>query len=423
MSYNFHLLFYLKRPKNFIKGNMMPIYLRITVKGKHSEYSVGREIIPSFWSPLKGKGTGLREEIRELNDYLDTLASKVRRFHASLVEKEDEVTAVVLRDHLTGKHTSNHTLLRVYQKHNDNMEKLIGKGYSYATFQTYQSSIRHVKQFLQLKYEVQDINIKKVDFKFITDYELFLRIDRGNNAMSARKYIVHLKKIMLYCLGAGWIVGNPFLNYRNTAKAKARTFLNMEELDRIKNREFPLERLNIVRDIFIFSCYTGLSYIDVKQLRLDQITKGDDGNLWIFIKRQKTETPCHIPLLDEAKVILDRYKNHRICRWRKVALPVLTNQRMNGYLKEIADLCTITKVLTYHLARHTFATTITLSNGVPIETVSQMLGHNSLKTTQHYAKVIDTKVSTEMSALQEKLLDRDKKEEDTGDMKVMKLFR
>ncbi|WP_231426978.1 site-specific integrase [Pedobacter sp. Leaf250] len=331
MSYNFHLLFYLKRPKNFIKGEMMPIYLRITVKGKHSEYSVGREIVPSFWSALKGKGTGLREEIRELNDYLDTLASKVRRFHTSLVEKEDEVTAVILRDHLTGKNTSNHSLLRVYQKHNDNMEKLIGKGYSYSTFQTYQSSIRHVKQFLQLKYEVQDINIKKVDFKFITDYELFLRIDRGNNAMSARKYIVHLKKIMLYCLGAGWIVGNPFLNYRNTAKAKARTFLNMEELDRIKNREFPLERLSIVRDIFIFSCYTGFFYIDVKQLRSDQITEGDDGNLWIFIKRQKTETPCHIPLLDEAKVILDRYKNHRICRRRKVALPVLTNQRMNGY--------------------------------------------------------------------------------------------
>ncbi|MDY0905140.1 phage integrase SAM-like domain and Arm DNA-binding domain-containing protein [Pedobacter sp. CFBP9032] len=242
MSYNFHLLFYLKRPKNLIKGEMMPIYLRITVKGKHSEYSVGREIIPSFWSALKGKGTGLREEIRELNDYLDTLASKVRRFHTSLVEKEDEVTAVVLRDHLTGKNTSNHSLLRLYQKHIDNMEKLIGKGYSNSTFQTYQSSIRHVKQFLQLKYEVQDINVKKVDFKFITDYELFLRIDRGNNAMSARKYIVHLKKIMLYCLGAGLIVGNPFLNYRNTAKAKARTFLNIEELDRIKNREFPLER-------------------------------------------------------------------------------------------------------------------------------------------------------------------------------------
>ncbi|MFD2285020.1 site-specific integrase [Pedobacter petrophilus] len=413
----------MKRSKKLLKGEVMPIYLRITVNGKHSEYSVGREIIPTYWSTIKGRGIGQKDEIKELNDYLDTLASKVCRFHTALIEKEEEVTTLVLRDHLTGKNSSNYTLLKIYQKHNDNLEKLIGKGYSYSTFQSYQSSIRHVKQFLQLKYEVQDINIKKVDFKFITDYELFLRIDRGNNAMSARKYIVHLKKIMLYCLGAGWIVGNPFLNYRNTAKAKARTFLNMEELNRIKNREFPLERLNIVRDIFIFSCYTGLSYIDVKQLRLDQISKGDDGNLWIFIKRQKTETPCHIPLLDEAKVILDRYKNHRICRWRKVALPMLTNQRMNGYLKEIADLCTITKVLTYHLARHTFATTITLSNGVPIETVSQMLGHNSLKTTQHYAKVIDTKVSTEMSALQEKLLERNKDEEDTGDVKVMKLFR
>lgn len=202
-----------------------------------------------------------------------------------------------------------------------------------------------------------------------------------------------------------------------------RTFLNMEELERIKNREFSRKRLNVVRDIFIFSCYTGLSYIDVKLLRLDKISRGDDGNLWIFIKRQKTETACHIPLLDEAKVILDRYRNHWICRWRKTALPVLTNQRMNSYLKEIADHCAITKVLTYHLARHTFATTITLSNGVPIETVLQMLGHNSLKTTQHYAKVVDWKVGTEMSALQYKLLEWNKQENDGDGVKVMKLFR
>jgi len=231
MSYNFHLFFYLKRPKDFTKGEMLPIYLRITVKGKHSEYSVGREIIPTFWSTIKGRGTGLREEIRELNDYLDTLASKVRRFHTALVEKDDEVTAVVLRDHLTGKNSSsNHTLLKVYKKHNDNTEKLIGNGYSYGTYQSYQSSIRHIKEFLQIKYQVMDIHIKKVDFKFITDYELYLRIERGCNPMSARKYIVHLKKIILYCLGNGWIVGNPFINYHNTAKAKPRTFLNMEEL-------------------------------------------------------------------------------------------------------------------------------------------------------------------------------------------------
>ncbi|WP_316828745.1 site-specific integrase [Pedobacter miscanthi] len=423
MGYNFHLLFYLKKPRNYLKDGLIPIYLRITVKGKHAEYSVGRAILPIFWSSLKGRASGQREEVRELNDYLDTLASKVRRFHASLVEKAEEVTAVVLRDHLSGRNSSNHTLLKVYQNHNDNVEKLIGNGYRYGTFQAYQSSMSRVREFIQKKYGLLDINIKKVDFKFITDYELYLRIERKNSPMSARKYMVHLKKIILYCLGNGWIAGNPFINYRSTAKAKPRTFLNMEEMERIKNREFSRKRLNVVRDIFIFSCYTGLSYTDVKQLRLDQISRGDDGNLWIFIKRQKTETPCHIPLLDEAKVILDRYRNHWICRWRKTALPVLTNQRMNSYLKEIADQCAITKVLTYHLARHTFATTITLSNGVPIETVSQMLGHNSLKTTQHYAKVIDTKVSTEMSALQEKLLERNKEEEDADGMKVMKLFR
>jgi site-specific recombinase XerD len=181
-----------------------------------------------------------------------------------------------------------------------------------------------------------------------------------------------------------------------------RQALTQAELDRIKNKVFPADRLNFVRDIFLFSCYTGLAYADAKKLKRSEIAPGVDGSLWIFTNRQKTDTSSRIPLLPSALAIIEKYKNNRTCRDFGFALPDLTNQKMNAYLKEIADCCGITKNLTFNIARHTFATTITLSNGVPIESVSKMLGHRNLKTTQHYAKVLDKKVRDDMRILQGK---------------------
>ena len=220
--------------------------------------------------------------------------------------------------------------------------------------------------------------------------------------MSAAKYIKHLKKIVNNCIANSWLPHNPFINFKSTAKAKERTYLTQVELDAIANKRFDMDRLRQVRDIFVFSCYTGLSYADVKKLKRSEIATGLDGEQWIFTSRQKTDTSSRIPLLPIVLKIISDYQDDPQGDCNGLVLPVLSNQKMNAYLKEIADVCGIAKYLTFHLARHTFATTVTLSNNVPIETVSKMLGHTNIKTTQHYAKILDLKVSRDMALLKDK---------------------
>jgi site-specific recombinase XerD len=205
------------------------------------------------------------------------------------------------------------------------------------------------------------------------------------------------------CVRKGWLKSDPFIELRLIKDDVIRVALTKEELNTIANKTFITERLNNVRDIFLFSCYTGLAYVDISNLRRSQIIKGIDDIPWINIQRQKTGTPSRLPLLPVALEIMNKYKDHPKCIDKGHVLPVLTNQKMNAYLKEIADICGITTNLTFNIARHTFATTITLNNGVPIETVSKMLGHKSLQQTQHYAKILDSKVSEDMNILKSKL--------------------
>jgi site-specific recombinase XerD len=212
-----------------------------------------------------------------------------------------------------------------------------------------------------------------------------------------------MRKIVNYCLKSGWLQKDPFFGYKMAQKEVVRQYLTETELKTLADKKFVIDRLSQVRDVFLFSCYTGLAFIDVFQLTSDNIGIGVDGNQWIFTSRQKTDTPSRIPLLPQAKAIIEKYKDHPKCINENKLLPILSNQKMNAYLKEIADMCEINKPLTFHIARHTFATTVTLSNGVPIETVSKMLGHRSIKITQHYAKILDKKVSEDMLVLKAKL--------------------
>ncbi len=217
------------------------------------------------------------------------------------------------------------------------------------------------------------------------------------------KYLGNFKKIVIKCIRSGWLTKDPFDNFKMTKREVERTALFKEELEVISNKIFSTDRLTQVRDIFLFCCFTGLAYADVKKLKRSEIAVGIDGGKWIFTNRQKTETSSRIPLLPTTLEIIDKYKDHPQCIHQDRVLPVLTNQKMNAYLKEIADVCGIKKTFTFHIARHTFATTVTVSNGVQIETVSKMLGHKNLKTTQHYAKILDRKVSDDMEILREKL--------------------
>jgi len=402
MNTTFGLLFYLKKSKVNSTGNA-PIYLRITVEGKRSEISTKRSVNPKHWSSEANKAVGRSQDIRELNAYLDILTSKVYQNYKLLIEDNREVTAETLKNKVLGIDEKERTLLSVFKAHNDQVEKLLGKEFSPGTLERYKTAYKHLENFMQFQYKISDIPLKKINHEFITDLEFYLKTERDCSHNTTIKYIKNFKKIVRIAMAKKWIKYDPFANYKVTLKEVKRDFLSKEEMDRLINKHFHNERLDRVRDIFVFCCYTGLAYIDIKQLSQDQLIKGIDGELWVKTNRQKTESRSHIPLLDIPLQIIKKYKNHPEVVTKKVVLPVLSNQKSNAYLKEIADLCQINKNLTTHLARHTFATTITLSNNVPIESVSKMLGHKSIKTTQHYAKILDTKVSADMNNLRTKM--------------------
>ena len=401
MKTTFSLLFYLKRPKNYENGPM-PIYLRITVNGKRAETTSGRECLPAHWNSKLGRFRGTKEEIKSFNAYLDNLQSQVYEAHKTLTEAGVLITADLLKNKLLGKTEKSRTLIDVFKDHNKKVAALVGNEYAAGTCTRYETSLRHTLSFMEWKYQVADIDVKAVDHDFISNYEFYLRSEKKCANNSAVKYIKNFKKIIRICLASGWLEKDPFVNYKAKVKQVDRIFLNAEQIRQITEKTFDTDRLNQVRDIFLFCCFTGLAYADVQKLKHSEIIKGADEEMWIVTKRLKTDTPTKVPLLPAALTILEKYSNDPVCNIKGKALPVSTNQKMNAYLKEIAGVCGINKDLTFHTARHTFATTVTLSNGVPIETVSKMLGHTNIKTTQHYAKILDMKVSKDMALLKEK---------------------
>lgn len=406
MNQSFNLLFYVKKAKINSQGEA-PIYLRITIDGKVSEISTKRCVKPAQWNSKGQKVTGNTESVKSLNFYLKTFEQKVYDGYHLLMKENSFITTENLKNELLGTEVKKRMLITIFEDHNNRMEKLVGKEFAKGTLGRYQTCISHTKEFLKWKFNTSDIDIKKIDYAFLNDFEFYLRTEKDCNNNSAVKYLKNFGKIIRICLANGWLDKDPYLNYHSKFNEVTRVFLNENELQTLINKDFKNERLSLVRDIFLFSCYTGLAYIDTQTLTHENINLGLDGNKWIFTKRQKTKTTSNIPLLPQAERIIEKYKDHKTCLNSGKLLPVLSNQKMNAYLKEIADLCGINKELTYHIARHTFATTITLSNGVSIESVSKMLGHKNIKTTQHYAKILDQKVSADMTDLKTKLLQKE----------------
>jgi len=402
MNKTFNLLFFIKKNKIRTNGTA-PIYLRITIDGKAVDIAAKRYIDPQKWDTKGHKALGNTQEAKILNLYLKTLEQQVYDYHYQLLKEENDVTAVGLKSKLLGTDVSTRMLIPIFQDHNDKVEALVGQDFAPGTLERYKTSLKHTQEFLNWKYKTSDIDITKIDHAFIMDYDFWLRNVRKCANNTAVKYIKNFKKIIRLCMANGWLTKDPFLGYKAKLKVVERPYLSKEEIQMIYEKEFVSERLNQIRDIFLFSCYTGLAYVDVRQLSKSNINIGIDGAQWIFTHRQKTNTSIRVPLLPLAQELVLKYENHPQCVNSDVLFPVLSNQKMNSYLKEIASVCGINKELTFHIARHTFATTVTLSNGVPIESVSKMLGHTNIKTTQHYAKILDKKLSVDMSVLRSKL--------------------
>lgn len=403
------LHFYAKSTKANGTG-LIPIYVRLTVDGKRFEYSTKKFIEPSKWSNELSKMKGNSEEARSINSLLDFTKNRINEIQFELLKDGISPNIEEFKNKLLGIKEREHHLIPIFKEHNRKIKELLGIEYALGTLERYETSLKHTKDFLSWKYNLTDINIEKIDHSFITEYEFYLRSERKCANNTAVKYIKNFHKIINQCLANGWLIKDPFVNYKSKVKEVVREYLSEIEIEQLINKEFKSERLELVRDIFVFSCFTGLAYVDVKQLTLDNISIGIDGDKWIFKNRQKTDTTSKIPLLPTAQEIINKYSEHPVCKNEKRLLPILSNQKMNAYLKEIADVCEINKDLTFHIARHTFATTITLSNGVPIETVSKMLGHTNLKTTQHYAKILDKKISEDMMILKSKFTSKTQKE-------------
>lgn len=401
MKHKMSILFYTKGTKTS-KDGLVPIYLRITVDGTRVEMSTSKFIELSKWNSMAGKMKGSSEEARSINSYLDVLKNKVYDIEKFIFQHDLEYSATTFKNKFLGIEEESRMLIEIFENHNNQMKLLVGKEFAENTYKRYITSLSHTKEFLLHKYKKKDILISKIDLAFINDYDFYLRHTRNCNNNSTIKYIRNFGKIVKQCYANGWIDKDPFLNYRGKVKQVERTYLSQQEIQCLIDKEFKITRLSLVRDIFLFSCFTGLAYIDVKNLTRSNISFGIDSEKWIFTHRQKTESASNIPILPMTQMIIDKYQDHPESINKERLLPILSNQKMNAYLKEVATLCGIEKELTFHIARHTFATTVTLSNGVPIETVSRMLGHKDLRTTQHYAKVLDLKVSEDMAILRQK---------------------
>ncbi len=402
MEHSMYITFRIKKSKANKKG-LCPINLRLILDSSRTELSTHRFIDPLSWDTKLGRAKGTSDDTIILNNYLDGLKSKIQRQYNILESLGKEITLDALKEKLTGKTEKKYTLLNVFQYHNADLEKRVNFDVAPGTYKRYMVSFKRIKEYLAYQYSKSDILLEELNYAFITKFEVYLKTVHHCGHNTTNKYMVHLKKMAYISLANEWLQRDPFIKYHCTYKPTDRGYLNAEELLKIETKKITVGRLQKVRDIFVFCCYTGLSQADVEALSPADISIGIDSEKWIIINRKKTDGRSPIPLLPQALDIINKYKDDPETLAKGKLLPVNTNQRMNGYLKEIGDITGITKNLTMHLARHTFATTITLANGVPIETVSKMLGHNSIKTTQIYSKVVDTKISNDMKALKAKM--------------------
>ena len=395
---SFNVLFFIKKTK-LLKNGEASVCMRITVNGARVETNIRKSIDPSLWSQAKESARGKRRKSCDLNAYIENARIKLHQIFCELEEQNQPITARLLQEIFFGQDKEPEavrTLIGTMQEHNDQCRALVGKDYALITVRRYESCKRYLAELIRQKYGKDDLPLAEVNGELVRAFEFYLKTEKECQQNTVIRYMKCLKKIINLALANEWIEKNPFAGIKFHEKEVVREFLTMDELMTIYQKEFSLPRLALVRDVFIFAAFTGLAFIDVQQLAAEHIVQDNNGHYWIRKTRQKTNNMCNIPLLDIPLAILKKYENNPTCIKRGVLLPVPCNQNMNSYLKEIADVCGIQKHLSTHVARHSYATSVCLANGVSIENVAKMLGHSNIKMTQHYAKVLDSSILKDM---------------------------
>ena len=391
---SFAILFFI-RESRVRKDGTASIEIVLTVNGERCAFSTGKRVKSCNWDKTKQQVKGKDEEAQSLNNYLKAIKAKLYQKEAELLDRGFIITAELLRDAYFDKVESlkEKTLFEVFEEHNREQEKLVGNGVSKATYWISVYTVRLLKEFVQQKYKREDLYLRELNLNFIQSFHTFLRIDKGMAQNSSTKHLKLLKKIVNLAVANSYMTTNPFITYKVEREPVEIDFLDEEELRKIINFDTPLPRLERAKDMFLFGCFTGLSYIDIKTLAPEHFEKDSTGRIWIKKRRVKTGVLSRIPLLPIAKLILDKYKGG------EKLLPIQDPADINKYLKDIAILCDIKKRITFHTSRHTFASTVTLANNISLEVVSKMLGHTNTRMTTHYAKLIDKCIGEQMDKL------------------------
>jgi len=397
---NIKILFWLHKSKLNKKGEV-PLYLRLTYNNQRKNLSTGYNIFPERWDGIKGTVKGLKEDAVLINAYISQTKAKLMELFNEML-KEKDIDLNKLMDRFFGRDVHNSTLLELVEHHNSDFQSRIGTDYTQSTFEKYDILHRKLIEFIPFRYQKKDIRLRDLTVNFMADLDFYLKKHDGNEHNTATKYLKNLKKILNVGVRNGWIENSPFEHYVSVYKDVDRVYLTQHELDILHKKKFRLARLELVRDIFLFQCYTGLAYSDMAMLTFGNIVPGIDGGKWIITRRKKTNVRAAIPLLLEAEELIEKY-NNGVTDTKKPLFDFYAIQKFNAYLHEIAELCEINKNLTSHVGRRTFATTIALANGIGLETISKILGHTTTKITAQYAVVTDLKISEDMQKLRKQL--------------------
>jgi site-specific recombinase XerD len=402
MSKNIKILFWIRKSRRNV-NNECPIMGRITLHSERKDFDTELSVDQLQWNSDKHRIRGKSAQVTAKNETLETIEAKLRRIFNRLTEGNEVVTIYDIYNVFTGKDYKNQTLLQLIQTHNENFKRRLETDRSYSTYEKYTITATRLEEFLQADKGVNDVSLRSLNVKFIQDFEQYLLRSTGVQHNTAVKYVKNLKRLVNYAVEQQWLDKNPFMGFKRGYRITEQVILTQEELDRIYNKQFSISRLKVAKNLFLLQCYTGLSYVDMKSLMHNQLQKGAQGKWWLNLLRTKTEVSVSLPLFDRAYEIICQLQPEHDPTSSDNLLPVICIQRMNSYLKEIADTCEINKNLTTHVGRRTMASTVLLANGVPIETISKILGHTNIRTTQVYARVKDVMIYKEMERVEDML--------------------
>ena len=402
MRSTFKVLFYPKRSKGKEQPTV-PVMGRITVNGSIAQFSAKLSVPEHLWEVSGGRAKGKSVESDRINRHLDNIRAQINKHYQEICDRDSFVSAEKVKNAYLGFGDKYRMLLEAFEKFTSDYQKRIGIDRCSGTWKRYCKSIDHLRVFMQKEYRVSDMPLAELEQSFIEQFHVYLKSDQGLKPMTVSGYLKCLKYVVKIAFNNGWMPRNPFALYNYTAPNPERSFLTEEELHRMMTTRLRYKRQDYNRDLFLFSCFTGICYADMSALTYDQLEQDTNGDWWISGNRQKTETKYVVKLLPYPLFILDKYRGMAGDRY---LFKMSTLDSIDDSLKNIARECGINKQLSFHLARHTYATTICLQNGVSLETLSKMLGHKHITTTQIYAKVTHPMIDREVSMLKEKLQDK-----------------